>query len=336
MAILGRRWRAARAEAEQTAPAEPEPSLENGHLEWVHVSQIRLDPQQPRTELQRLGITPANILEHRARTMDLADPEQKERAAAFSRLMGLAASIKSDRLHHPITLFSDPSGERYIIAEGERRYLAHVLLGEAKIPAIIHGPRPSSKRVLIGQLIENIQRVDLSLAERLAALTKLNELHRQEVGKDYRQQDLVEALGLSKAQVHAYYTVLHGPEDVRSAIAQGQIRNLDTAVKIVKLPKEDQRAKVIDQLVAGKKPSQEALGAVADLATDGAASKKSGGRPLSKIQLGSTQNPAAVRQLMEAYLGAEAFGEQYGNLDWQDLRTVSKAWKRFWRSLEGN
>ena len=70
----------------------------------------------------------------------------------------LAASIKEKGLLQPVIL--SERGTRYGIQAGHRRVLAFRLLQRETIPSII---RPSAEYLAEIQLIENIQREDLSL-----------------------------------------------------------------------------------------------------------------------------------------------------------------------------
>ena len=80
----------------------------------------------------------------------------------------LAASIEKRGLLQPVVL--SEQGTRYGIQAGHRRVLAFRLLNRETIPALI---RPSPEFLAEVQLIENIQREDLSPADLEAAVRAL-------------------------------------------------------------------------------------------------------------------------------------------------------------------
>ena len=64
-------------------------------------------------------------------------------------------------------------GEKYRLIAGERRTLASILAGKADIQAKILDARPDELKISLLQWIENIERKDLSLWERLNNLEKI-------------------------------------------------------------------------------------------------------------------------------------------------------------------
>ena len=299
-----------------------------GSLMHIPLSQIRLDPDQPRTELRNVGITPESLQAHRRGEIDLSDRQFTERAQHFEALSELARSIKRHKLIHPIGVYRDDADadERYVIAEGERRFLAHVLLGEPNIRAIVQ-PMPSRlKDKKARQLVENIVREDLSAAERVEALRHLDMLHRQETQAGLSAEELVDLLGISARQADTYHSVLNAPEDVLAAVLARRVTNLDKASALAKLPTAAQREKTIAALEQGLSLT---------VARKTAVARASGrGRPTAKVSLGNTKKVGAVRTLMTGYLGEAQFKARYGDVDWTDFGSVNRAWMTFWHDIE--
>lgn len=299
-----------------------------GSLTHIPLSQIQLDPEQPRAELRKVGITPESLLAHRRGEIDLADRASPERAQHFEALNELARSIRRHKLIHPIGVYQDDGSpdERYVIAEGERRFLAHVLLGEPTIRAIIQPMPNQPKDKKARQLVENIVREDLSAAERVDALRHLDFLHQGETKAGLTAEELVELLGISARQAETYHSVLNAPADVLAAVLDRRVTNLDKASALAKLPTLEQREKTIAAMEKG-------LPLV--LARKTAEPRATGrGRPMAKVSLGATKKASAVRTLMSGYLGKAKFDEQYGDVDWADLSSVSRAWLTFWHDIE--
>src|SRR5690349_20323730 len=103
--------------------------------------------------------------------------DQVRKAFADEDLQELAASIKADGLIQPIVVrpFSGGArrnGETFQVVAGERRYRAAQLAGLGEIRAEVHeGLTDAAVQVL--QLVENVQRVDLSLAEQCDGVATL-------------------------------------------------------------------------------------------------------------------------------------------------------------------
>lgn len=299
-----------------------------GSLTRIPLGQIQLDPEQPRTELRSAGITPESILAHRRGEIDLADPANLERCHHFEALNELAQSIKRHKLIHPIGVYRDDGGttESYIIAEGERRFLAHLLLGEADIRAIVQPMPAQRKDRKARQLVENIVREDLSTAERVHALRHLDALYQQETRAAISAEELVEMLGISERQADTYLSVLNAPADVLAAVLDKRITNLDKASAIAKLTSPAQREKTIAALEKGL---------TFPIARKVAVTRStSRGRPTVRVSLGTTKKCKAVQALMKGYLGDAQLTAQYGDVDWTDMASVGRAWILFWNDIE--
>lgn len=94
-------------------------------------------------------------------------------------LLELGNSIKKDGLLQPITVYFSPEKKKYIVVTGNRRYKASILVGLSEIKCVVM-EKPVD--VDVTQLIENIQRVDLSPEEQEKAVSDLYE-RVQDIGK---------------------------------------------------------------------------------------------------------------------------------------------------------
>jgi ParB family chromosome partitioning protein len=91
----------------------------------------------------------------------------------YTDIDGLAASIRQHGLLQPVTVYAD--GDGYIVKTGHRRYLACKMLYE-EAPDRFHSIRcviSDANNTAIIQLVENVQRVDLSQVDLFNALTGL-------------------------------------------------------------------------------------------------------------------------------------------------------------------
>ncbi len=128
----------------------------------------------------------------------------------------LAASLKTAGLVQPIVVRLNPEGSpRYELVAGERRWRAAALAGLEVIPAIIAAI--SEEQAAEWSLIENLQRADLSVMERAAAIKALcdrfNLTHAQ----------VAERLGIERSSVTNLLRLLDLPAEIRKLIDEGRL-----------------------------------------------------------------------------------------------------------------
>ena len=145
----------------------------------------------------------------------LVDPnlEQPRRRFDEEALKELAASIRAVGVLQPIIVA--PSGERYTIIAGERRYRASRLAELTEIPAIVRDW--DSQTRLEAALIENLQRDDLNPIEEAAGVRRLMD----EAG--LTQEKVAERLGKSRPAVANLLRLLTLPESVREMLTEGKL-----------------------------------------------------------------------------------------------------------------
>jgi ParB family chromosome partitioning protein len=95
------------------------------------------------------------------------DTEQPRKYFSEDSLKELANSINEKGVLEPILVRRVDS--KYIIISGERRWRASILAGKASIPAIVLEPKNKNEIKEI-QIIENLQREDISPIERAKAI----------------------------------------------------------------------------------------------------------------------------------------------------------------------
>jgi len=84
----------------------------------------------------------------------------------------LAASIKKHGLLQPVTLRGAYSNPPYELIVGQRRFLAHRLLGEKTIRAVFCGDVEDLEATILS-LTENLQTLELNHTDKAAAITEL-------------------------------------------------------------------------------------------------------------------------------------------------------------------
>jgi ParB family chromosome partitioning protein len=144
-----------------------------------------------------------------------ADPNQPRRTFDEEKLQELAESIKLYGILSPILVRAGALPGRYTIISGERRYRASQIAGLAAIPAIVSQGEGEDSRTLAIQLVENLQRDDLSSLERAQAIGALRDGHNLSI------RDIAEKLSISKSAVQRSLEILSLPDDLLNALREG-------------------------------------------------------------------------------------------------------------------
>lgn len=144
-----------------------------------------------------------------------ADPHQPRRNFDEAKLQELAESIKLYGVLSPILVRAGALPGRYTIISGERRYRAAQVAGLAAIPAIVSQGEGEDSRTLAIQLVENLQRDDLSSLERAQAIGALRDAHNLSV------REIAERLSISKSAVQRSLEILQLPDDLMNALREG-------------------------------------------------------------------------------------------------------------------
>lgn len=142
------------------------------------------------------------------------DPDQPRRVFDEGALGELAESIKLYGILNPILVRQTEVGTYRIVA-GERRFRAAKLAGLDLVPAILDQRDESDSERLALQLVENLQRQDLSSMERAIAIGQLKEQHSVSI------RDIARLLGISKSMVQRSLEVLQLPDDLQAALISG-------------------------------------------------------------------------------------------------------------------
>ncbi|MBU6301622.1 MAG: ParB/RepB/Spo0J family partition protein [Verrucomicrobia bacterium] len=147
----------------------------------------------------------------------------------------LMASIREHGVIQPLIV--RPSGDKFELIAGERRYRASVLLKLGEVPVVVR--EATDREVLEMSLIENLQREDLNPMEEAEAYVRLaKEFH-------LRQEDIAQKVGKSRATVANAMRLLELEESVQALLAQGRITT-GHAKAILGLKTEDDQRMIAD------------------------------------------------------------------------------------------
>lgn len=144
------------------------------------------------------------------------DPKQPRVTFDEAKLQELAQSIKTYGVLSPILVRPSPVPGHYTLISGERRTRAAQIAGLSYIPAMIEqGDDSSEARTLAIQLVENIQRDDLTPLERAHAIGALKDSYALSV------REIADRLGVSKSMVQRSLEILDLPADLLNALREG-------------------------------------------------------------------------------------------------------------------
>ncbi|QOV92083.1 ParB/RepB/Spo0J family partition protein [Humisphaera borealis] len=157
-------------------------------------------------------------------------------------LAKFAQSIREVGVQQPIRVRRD--GQQYVIVIGERRWRAGKLAGLSSIPAIIDENDLTDTAILQLQLIENLQRADLSPREKAAAIQQL--LSETKV----TAAEVASKLGLSAATVTKLLSLNKLPESILASVDAGTI-SLSAAYELSQVADTARQAELAAQVVKG-------------------------------------------------------------------------------------
>ena len=132
----------------------------------------------------------------------------------------LAESMKSGQLL-PITVIKSDGG-KYVILQGERRWLAAKKAGLKTIEAIVVEPPASEDERIFGQLTENIQRENMKLGDLISSIAELIKL-------GHSQTAIAERLGKDRTYISRIGALSDAHEAVLELIRKGKVNDPQTA-----------------------------------------------------------------------------------------------------------
>ncbi len=141
------------------------------------------------------------------------NPFQPRKKFNIEKIKELASSIKEAGMIQPIIVYKK-AGKFHLIV-GERRWRAVQYLKWKKIPVIIKDI--STDDVMIGSLVENIQREDLNaieISEGIELLMKKTGLNQENVSKK---------IGMNRSTLTNFLRLLKLPEVIKQGIISGEI-----------------------------------------------------------------------------------------------------------------
>lgn len=300
------------------------------HFEIIPLSQIEFDPDNPRD----LCVEFSDLPQGPERT----DPFYQRKMEEISKLNSLAETINTQGLINPVLVYK--YGSLYRLIAGERRCLASKIAGKIDIKANILNERPNEYRQRLLQWIENVEREDLTLWERLQNIKMiLSAYQKQNNAFDEINSALIKnILGCSTPHANNYHAVLNAAKIVTDAIEQNQLKNLEKAALIARVVDSSVQKQLLQACIAGAsqkqlKLMQEKNEQAAQLQKKQAIATKLAagrGRKTNQIDLGSVKNPIIIKTLIESVIEQDRYRHYHTHfvgVDWNDLVAVAAAFK---------
>lgn len=296
------------------------------HIEIIPIRKISLDPENPRDLVLGFDDLYKGLLE--------ADKHFKRKTAEKESLSSLASSIKSQGIINPIVVYK--YHDQYRLIAGERRTLASIIAERVDIPAKVLTTRPDQLKLSLIQWIENIEREDLTLWERLNNLEKILFAYAEHKNiniKDISPTDLKNLLGCSLQHAVNYHHLLNSPEILKTQIQQGEIKNIDKAAFISKSSTTIQPT-LVKACLQGATLSE--LKKISyDSNSMSAISKRSDIN--SKIHFGFTNNVNVAKKIVETLIKSQDFqhlNDKFENIRLDDHKSITNAFRQILKLLE--
>lgn len=180
------------------------------------------------------------------------NPDQPRKHFDQAKLEDLAASIKEAGLQQYPKVRPDGAG-KFMLACGERRYRAHLLLGRTTIQVIVEAMDDNQLDDVA--IIENMHRADITPIEEGRALAR-------RLASGISPEDLAKRLGITTRRIHLRTSLLKLAPEYQELFSQGHLEPVQ-ANQLARLSIPYQHL-LIRAIRVGRCKTREQLRAVAD------------------------------------------------------------------------
>lgn len=171
----------------------------------------------------------------------LPNPAQPRLSYDEESLTELAESIREHGVLQPILV--RPSGSKFELIAGERRWRASSMADRETIPAIV--AEFDEQTALEVSIIENLQREDVSPLEEAAMFRKMTEVF------GYSLRQLAQKVGKDKGYIENRLRLTDAPADVRELVSVRR-DTISHAYELMKIGDERKRRRLAKRIVAGE------------------------------------------------------------------------------------
>ena len=171
----------------------------------------------------------------------LPNPAQPRLSYDEESLTELADSIREHGVLQPILV--RPSGSKFELIAGERRWRASTMAERETIPAIV--AEFDDQTALEVSIIENLQREDVSPLEEATMFRRMTEAF------GYSVRQLAQKVGKDKGYIENRLRLTDAPADVREMVSVRK-DTISHAYELMKIRDERKRRRLAKRIVAGE------------------------------------------------------------------------------------
>jgi ParB family transcriptional regulator, chromosome partitioning protein len=302
-------------------------------MEVLSLDQIELDPDNNR----ELALT----LYDAKNGIDKNDPEYERKREDWKSLESLAKTIKDEQLINPVFVYR--FGNKCRLISGERRTLASAIAGKNEIIARIANQRPMGTKLRVLQWIENNERADLSLSERINSLEAIIKEYYAEnnIAEEKITAKLLSDLtGMSMTQTRRYILILHSKPEIKNAIIQGKLENIKLIEFICSVRNPEHQGKMLNAAISGL--SFESIVKLKKELEGSETNKlETRGRKKTNVSLGSVKTNLA-KLIVDALISSNILDTNitqqihriYQDSRWDEITSAEKGFKKIILLLE--
>jgi ParB family chromosome partitioning protein len=299
----------------------------------VPLGSIEADPNNPR----ELAISVDDLPDGPKHS----DPLYSQKTKEFESLKLFAKSIEEHGIRIPIEIYK--YGVGYRLVHGERRYLGALIANKKVIPAKVLDEKPTEFDLMELQLIENVQRENLSLYETLRNIEMVINAYKEHIDQDVKIDApfLHKIIYKSIPQCYNYLTILNASGEIWDEIKKGQIRSLEKAVLIENEKNTEAKRHLLNLCINGS--SLKELRKVAknqDINSrhiNNRVTSRRPGKAPSKINLGNTTNKFVVRKIINIVsedICYTQFSSIFNNMNFEDFSSCTNAFEALIKLME--
>jgi len=272
-------------------------------IEVLPLSKIELDPENKRDMVLTLDDALNGI--------DKSDPDYEVKKQDWKSLESLAKTIRDDQLINPIYVYR--YGNKCRLIAGERRTLASAIAGKKEIIARIAGQRPVGTKLRVLQWIENNERSNLGLAERISSLESIAQEYFKENNQEYNLNKLTRKLlssltGISETQARRYILIMKSSPEIKDAILTGKLENLKVIEQICSASTQDEQKELLKLALKGLS-LESIVKAKKELENNPIKIIETRGRKKNNINLGKVK-PKIAEVIVDALLSSKLIKKQ--------------------------
>lgn len=305
-------------------------------IEVLPLDRIELDPENSRALILTIHDAIHGI--------DDNDPDYQQKKQDWKSLETLAKTIRDDQLINPIYVYR--YGNKCRLIAGERRTLASAIAGKKEIIARIATQRPVGTKLRVLQWIENNERSDLILFERIACLESIIESYFEEnkLARDSSRitaKILSDLTGISMTQARRYLLILQAKPEIKAAVMSGKLENIKLVELLCSISNASDQAQLLKMALSGA-TFEEIIKLKENLAQNIALTvTESLGRKKNKLSLGKVK-PNIAKMIVDALILSnmlEAKASQQvitisESIQWENFDSAERAFRKIMSLVE--